>query len=412
VTITFYAQDGTDYAFPGITIAANDSVTYGNLDPTINPGGVGVPEGFTGSAVIQSDQPVVAIVNTMGTSGTNITAFGASSDSFSAGSDTIQLPLILKNVYGYSTWFNVQNASSSDVDVTITFNIGGTEVTEGPVTIGPGLSHTFDQTANTSLPDGAGAAEVSATGPVVATAVEVGPTTLFAYNGFTAGATNPMMPLVQENNYGYVTGIQIMNLGTEASTVEVSYTANTGMGDDFVEEKAIEPGASATFQMDYNGQPYLDGAFFIGSAQVTGNSASVPLVAVVNQLNAGDNKGAAYGGFDPNGASDTVNLPLIMDRVYGYFTGFSIVNAGASSTDVSLSCTGTEGAAYAASLGTVTLDPGGAFAPTQYNQIANLYVGSCTATASGGDTMILGIVNELGLGASGDAFLVYEGFNK
>lgn len=402
VAITFYKQDGNVEAeFTNITIAGNDSKTYGNLDTMVS-------DGFTGSAVVSSDKPVVAIVNTMG----NGTDYGASSDSFSEGANTVLLPLIMKGNWGYSTWFNVQNVSSTeDAVVNITYSDSGTASDEGPVTIKPGAAHTFVQDDNANLASGfSGAATVTSTGgAVVATVVEVGPTTLFAYNGFVSGATEPMMPLVQQNNWGYVTGIQIMNIGGVDTDVTVSYTASTGSNT--TETKTVAANGSATFDMG----GYLGGTgVFIGSGAVTANTASQDLVVVVNQLNAGANKGAAYNGFDPSNATSTVNLPLIMDRNWGYFTGFSIVNAGASGsgdTDVTFSCTGA-GAAYATSLGTVTLSPGAAFAPVQLNAIADGYTGSCTASASGGAAKILGIVNELNSGLGGDAFLVYEGFNN
>lgn len=398
ICITFYKQDGTVEAeFCDVIIAAGDSKTYGTLDDLVS-------DGFTGSAVISSDQPVVAIVNTMG----NGLDYGASSGSFSEGASEVRLPLIMKGNYGYSTWFNVQNSSSTDdAVVTITYSNGAIE---GPVTIKPGAAHTFVQDDNADLPDGfVGAATVTSTGgEIVATAVEVGPTTLFAYNGFVGGATLPSMPLVQQNNWDYVTGIQIMNIGTTTSTVTVSYTPSTAGSAD-TETKEIEPSASATFDM--NG--YLGGTeTFVGSAAVTVNTADQPLVVVVNQLNAGANKGAAYGGFDPASATDTANLPLIMDRNYNYFTGFNIVNAGTITTTVTFQCSGTDGADYASDLGSVDLGPGAAATFVQLDEIADGYVGSCTASATGGDAKILGIVNELNSVLGGDAFLVYEGFNK
>jgi len=139
------------------------------------------------------------------------------------------------------------------------------------------------------------------------------------------------------------------------------------------------------------------------------------LVVVANQLNAGANKGAAYYGFDPADATSTVNLPLIMDRNWDYFTGFSIVNAGAAgsgNTTVTFSCTGTGGAAYATSLGSASLAPGEAYSAVQLNEIADGYTGSCTASATGGAAQIMGVVNELNSVLGGDAFLVYEGFNN
>lgn len=397
VTITFYKQDGSVEAeYTDVTIPANDSKTYGTLDDLVS-------DGFTGSAVISSDQPVVAIVNTMG----NGTDFGASSDSFSEGASEVRLPLIMKGNYGYSTWYNVQNVGSEDAVVSVTYSDGSTEA---DVTIPPGAAHTYDQAG---LPDGfVGSATVTSTGgEIVATVVEVGPTTLFAYNGFVGGVTTPSMPLVQQNNYDYVTGIQIMNVGTLSTTVTVDYTAGAE-GSDNTETKDISPGASATFDMAVDGTPYLGGTeTFVGSAAVVSNTASQDLVVVVNQLNSGANKGAAYGGFDPDSATETVNLPLIMDRNYDYFTGFSIVNAGDTATDVTFTCTGEDGAAYATSLGTINLPAGGATAPVQLDSVADGYVGACTATAASGGK-ILGIVNELNAVATGDAFLVYEGFNK
>jgi len=397
IVITFYQQNGdVEAEFTDVTIPANDSITYGTLDTLVS-------DGFTGSAVISSDQPVVAIVNTMG----NGLDYGASSASFSEGAAEVRLPLLMKGNYGYSTWYNVQNVSDSeDAVVSVTYSNGSTEA---DVTIAPGAAHTYDQAG---LPDGfVGSATVTSTGgEIVATVVEVGPTTLFAYNGFVGGATNPSMPLVQQNNWGYVTGIQIMNVGTVSTTVTVDYTAGAE-GTDTTETKDIDPGSSATFDMAVGGVPYLDGTLFVGSAAVSANTASQDLVVVVNQLNSGANKGAAYGGFDVGNATDTVSLPLIMDRNYNYFTGFSIVNAGSAATSVTFECTGTDGATYAAGLGTINLPVGGATAQVQLDLVADGYVGSCTATAASGG-QILGIVNELNSTASGDAFLVYEGFNN
>jgi hypothetical protein len=146
----------------------------------------------------------------------------------------------------------------------------------------------------------------------------------------------------------------------------------------------------------------VDGATFVGSAAVTANSAGNDLNVIVNQLSASN--GEAYGGFDPAAATDTVVMPLIMDRNGGYFTGFNVQNVGSDSTTVN--CTFTD-STYTVS---ATLDAGEALSDLQGDKIASGYVGSATCVASGGtDNLIVGVVNELG--PSGDAFLVYEGIN-
>jgi len=127
----------------------------------------------------------------------------------------------------------------------------------------------------------------------------------------------------------------------------------------------------------------------------------------INQLNFGTNKGASYGSFDSAAATATVVVPLIMDRNYGYFTGFNVMNAG--SNDATVTCTFT---GSAVTVGPTLLTPGQALTHTQLNQIANNYVGAATCTATGTSPQIVGVVNELLNTGSSDTFLVYEGFNK
>ena len=391
IVVTYYNQDGSVATTHSDTIAADDSVTYGTVHPA---------DGFNGSVVISSDQPVVAISNLMGDG----LDFGSSYGGFSAGATSVNLPLIMRDNYGYSTWFNVQNTGSNAATVNISYSNGATE---GPVTVQPGAAYTFNQADNTDLPSGfSGSASVSSSEPVAVTVVETGATTLFAYNGFTSSATKLSMPLVQMFNWGYITGVQIMNTGSSATSVTLSYTPSTE-GTACTETKTIQPNKSETFVLDaFTASGGCGTATFVGSAEVTNNSANQPLVAIVNQLNSGDNKGAAYAAFDPSVATGTVNLPLIMDRNFGYFTGFSVANVGSSATTVTVTCSGSS---YSVS---DTLNPGEALSDVQLNKIADGYSGSCTAVASGGDEKIVAVVNELNSGLGGDAFLVYEGFSK
>jgi hypothetical protein len=213
------------------------------------------------------------------------------------------------------------------------------------------------------------------------------------------------MPLVNANNSGYFTGIQIQNMGPSSTNVTVSYTPGLA-GSPCLETQTIPSGDSRTFALTaFSASGVCGDQRFIGAAEVTANSANADLVAIVNQLNTGANKGAAYEGFDPTSATDTVVMPLIMDRNGGYYTGFSVANVGTSSTSVSCTFSGTSHTESA------TLAPGEAMTPIQGDQIANGYVGSATCTAGSGG-QIVGVVNELNPNLSGDAFLVYDAFNK
>ncbi len=405
VTITFYKQNGDiAYTISDDSIAGNDSKTYFPL-----PDGVG--SGFNGSVVISSGEPVASIANVLGDG----FEFGASYGGFEGGADEINLPLIMKGNAGqYDTWFNVQNAGASDVDVSVEY--AGTACSEDFAGLKPGAAHTFNQATNGCLPAGyVGAALVTASsgGSIVATVIETGNETLFAYNGFNSGSDMPVMPLAQFNNVGYHTGIQIQNTGGSATDVTVSYSPAAGSpGTACTETQTVAAGNSGTFGLfafsltsPVGSNTCNFGERFIGSASVTGNSAGNDLVAIVNQTNF-TNYGSSYGGFNVADATSNVTMPLIMDRNAGFYTGFNVMNVGDSATTVN--CTFSNDA-YTVN---ASVPAGGALNDLQLNKMSTVpYVGGGTCTASGGGS-IIAVVNELGNSTSADLLFTYEGFNQ
>lgn len=412
IELTFYNQDGTIDTQVTDTVGAGRSNTYFPIQAS---------SGFNGSVVISSDQSIAAIVNVVAD---NIT-FGASYGGFDTGAQSVSLPLIMKNNSGFSTWFNVQNTDTAN-DTTVTVNYAGTACSETK-TVKAGSAQTFDQSTNSCLPGtyvGAATATAAPGGSIVATAVEVGDTTLFAYNGFAAGgANNPVVPLVNANNSGYITGIQIQNVGNTDTSVTITYTpAGAGNGTACFETKNVPDGESRTFALyafTFTGDPQpgtdncAQNARFVGSASVTTNSTSQPLVGIVNQLNLGASKGSSYNAFNPTTATGTVVMPLIMDRNSGFYTGINVMNVGAVNTSVTCNYISTDGT-FSKSYTSSMLTPGAAF-----NQIHATYdfplkdkfVGSGTCTANAANGKIVAQVNELG-STSGDTLFTYEGFNN
>lgn len=387
VTITFYNQDGSINAtIPNDPIGANGSKTYFPL--------TAVSENFNGSVVITSDKQVASVSNILGNGG----AAAASYVAATTGNTTVLLPLLMKGNSGFNTWFNVQNTGTADANVTVNYSDG----TQASKVIKPGAAQTFDQALEAHTPK-VFSAVITSDQPVAATVVEESTKVMFAYSGVGAGSTNPVMPLINANNSGYQTGVQIQNAGNADTSVTVSYTPASA-GAACTETQSVPAGQSVTFALAAfaNGanSTCAGGAKFIGSAQVSANSASQPLVAIVNQLK-GSINGEAYGAFNPADATANVVMPLILDRRGGYFTGFNVMNVGTGNTSVS--CTFT-GSAYTV---TGTLAPGQALNDLQSNKIATNYAGSGTCTAPGGK--IVAVVNELGPSSTADQLLVYEG---
>lgn len=401
ITISYYAQGSSTPIDVPDTILPNRSKTYCPL--------TAVPDGFNGSVVISSNKKIAAIANVTGGSPA-WSSFDASYSGFTGGANTINLPLLMKGNYGYNTWFNVQNAGGSDVaNITINYS-DGTSRTDS---IGINQAKTFDQSSEShSLT--VFAARITSSQPIVVTVMEVGPTMLFGYNGFTTSVQQPVMPLVQANNYGYTSGVQIQNTGSTSTQVTVTYTPSLA-GTACTETKTIAGGASETFALNAwasndpnpSQNTCVNGQTFVGAAKVTTNSASQGLVAIVNQHNFSQNKGAAYGSFNPDAGSAIVVMPLIMDRNYGYFTGFNVMNAGTN--QVTVSCTFVNSSV---TVPPTVLQPGQALTHVQSGAIANGYVGAATCTATGTNPKIIGVVNELNSSGTTDTFLVYEAFNN
>lgn len=400
--VTFYDSAGTAQTY-NTSITAGSSVTLFPLPE--------VSAGFDGSAVISSDTPVAAIVNVVA----NGFDYGASYGGFDAGAEEVSLPLIMKNNGGFNTWFNVQNAGSADTTVTVEY--AGTSCQE-TATIKVGAAARFEQEDNACLGTKyVGAATVTAAsgGEIVASVMEVGETTLFAYNGFVDdGSTAPVIPLVNANNAGYETGIALQNVGSSSTTVTLTYTP-AGAGTACTETQTIAPSASANFAFtafatSVSGENCADGARFVGSATVTTNSADMPLVGIVNQLNLAAQKGSAYNAFDPSVATDTVVMPLIMDRNSGFFTGMNVMNVGTASAVTCTYVRASDNATIKTETSSV-LQNGEAFNVLHSNYLANAFVGSATCTADTAGGLLLAQVNELG-GGSGDQLFTYEGVNK
>lgn len=409
IVITYYNQNGTTNTTFNDTIAADGSNTYYPIHAS---------DGFNGSVVVSSDREIAAIVNLLGNGGT---FGGASYDSFSQGSASANIPLVLRKFYGIYTWFNVQNTGSVAADVTVTYVGSPAPTCTDTATIQPGAAATFAQATSSCLVDNfIGAATVATGGSdqtVAVAVVQHDSQSLLAYNGFTtAGSAEPVMPLVSHKFYDSRTAIQIQNTGLTATDVTVTYTPSSGFpGATCSETKTVPVGGSQNFGdsglFEASDSPCgpMSGTNptqygFVGSAKVTANTQSQNLVAIVNTLTSGTANAAAYSAFDASVATDKVSLPLIMDRNYGIFTGFSIANVGTQATNVACTFSGTS---YTVSQN--DLQSGAAATFVQLNEVANGYVGAATCTATGGDALIVGVVSELG--GQGDALLYYEGFN-
>lgn len=151
---------------------ANVTITYGDgtvKTTTIAPGAAdsrytpaeGLATGLLTGAKVESDQPVILLVN-------ESTAMNraASYSGFASGSETVRAPIVLKRYYDYNSSVTCQNLGTADTVMSIAYSgVAGT--TESPA-IEPDGIHMFYQRIDPLLSDGfIGSATVTADQPIV-----------------------------------------------------------------------------------------------------------------------------------------------------------------------------------------------------------------------------------------------------
>ena len=400
-----YIKGGTG-ADAGTEVTSTDTTIPGDTLIFYFP--VPVTGSFYGSVVISSDQPLAAISNILSSDYKTQASYVGTS----TGSQTVEIPLLDKGNSGWDSWFSVQNVGSSDATVTVNYPDCGTNQPAN-VIIKPGASLGFYQATETCHTKTIFPATITSTQPIAAVVVRETTKVMTAYTGFASSTTNPVMPLINSNNGGIQTGINIYNLTNNPTDITVSYTPSMA-GSACTETQNVAGKTMKTFALvafvnsTNPNETCANGVKFIGAAVVTGNSANALLTAVVTQFSPTD--GAMYGAFNPSNASAKVVFPTIFDRrgSQQIWTSLSVINVGSSATSVECTFTGTT---Y--KIGPQTLQPGEGLNDLQVNKIASNYLGGATCTATGGDQKIVGEVNVIAQSflRISDGFMIYEGIN-
>ncbi|MDY6993801.1 MAG: hypothetical protein SVR94_14530 [Pseudomonadota bacterium] len=393
-----------------------------------------ISSGFKGAMFISSSVPVASTSDIMGKNSSGATMNYASFVGVSAGSTKVFLPLLMDSNYGFNTYFSIQNTSGSNVDVSIEYSDG--TVVADILNLQPNAAVVVDNQEENHTAKKFSAI-LNATGDIAVTVVEWADGSngkqLFAFNGFSEnqGTTNPVISMVNQNNYGYWTSIPIQNLGSVDSVVTLTYKP-TKAGTECSETLTIPAGGLAefgafahVFTPQTPGTNCVRGQKFVGAAVVTGNSENVPLIGLMNQST------TLRGNYEKAGALMSINPALatseiVFPEAYQWFGGSSwwssitIVNmSGGTLAAGDISCRG---------IGTANSNPvdiswsnpsdlvnGSGWITDLYDDwgpLPNGFLGGiiCTSASSG---EIIGTLNNLGHTASAtlDSYTLYEGIN-
>ena len=277
ITFTFYPTSGSPISF-NRTLAANAGAS-------LHVGQTSELSGFSGqgSAVISSDQPIVATVvqlpqNASVRNRPLSNGFGSND-----GSNNVLIATVLKNTFNQTTKFSIQNADSTSVNVTLRFFPVGSAnpIHTETFSLSVGMARFFDAGTISQLGSNFnGSATIQASGKVVATAIEATTDSSYkvsAFEGVAQGSNTVYMPSAL-CNFGTTqqrTAYAVQNTSTsDAATVTVTYKDLNNITV-ATQTATIPAGAKNSFQTcSASGIP----SNFNGSATIT--STGAPIVAI------------------------------------------------------------------------------------------------------------------------------------
>ncbi len=425
ITITFYKQDGS------VAHSLTDTISAGGQKTWYLPDVPSLADGFIGSAVVSSDQPVAAIVNTqVPTTGTgtmeNPNRVGTSTGVLDTKvGPKAYVTQIMNAYYGWNSYLAVQNAGASNTTVTVHYyDDTGTEVDTETHLIPANASYVFRQELNGDLPSNfVGSAVIDGGGQDIAVVCNfysagTDHTTaqFHSYNGFTSGATKLYAPRVVKDYYNYQSGLKVQNI-SETSSTTITVTYHFG-GSTYVQTSpTIGPGQAWGPYLGSEGQvPELAGVSGSGSAVIESGGA---IVATINEDNRVDpaGRGVTYNAFLDGEQTSTVSFPQVTAEYYGYSSGVQIQNVGTASADLTVTYSGQ---APFAVMGIAPGESWSQFAPNATGMTPGHgnddYNGSVTVTSA---QDIVGIANlsfrqdvddRWGMNY-GDSFAAYNGIN-
>lgn len=270
VTVSFYASPTTitpvTVTRPSLPQGASTSLHLGSLTT--------IPAGFRGSAVMQSDQPLLATMVQLPQGTSPGTRNRPLSNGFSEGTNTVLIATVLKNTFDTNTIFSVQNIDGSARTLTFKFyNTSAVKVHEFSALVQPGAAYYVDAGQLAGL--GAsfnGSAVIESAGNIVGGAMELSTngSGASAFEGVGAGARTVYMPSALCNAFGANTAFAVQNTSlTTPTSVTVTYSNGR------TETKTIGAGAKQSFvACSAPGMP----AGFSGSAKI--ESTATDIIAI------------------------------------------------------------------------------------------------------------------------------------
>lgn len=274
VTVTITCSDGTVGTLSTTGLAEMASVTWALK--SVTPTGFSASTVCEGSAVIESTGEAIVAVNN-----NNKPLVGATNtfEGAASGSDTLYIPNLMKNYSGWNSALTIQKLTAGNTTVTVTYSDGDTDDTCALTDAAPSCKLIM---ANTHSIDGRFSAVVTTNGGdvlAVAGSTKSPQGWSGGTSGVAAGSAEVAVPNVSKAYYGWNSAINCQNIGSVATTLNVSYSGYEG---DAYDTASLAEGESVQIQV-------FNEAFLVapwqGGATIMANAAGAEIACTVGNSN-------------------------------------------------------------------------------------------------------------------------------
>jgi len=269
VVVKYTCENGTTAQSTKNGLAAGAAVHF-DLETSAPSGLPGV--GCTGSAVITSNQPVVVVDNQSSPVGAT-----QSFNAFDKGAAKVYVPALYNGYYTWNSSLSIVKIGSGTSNVTVKYSDSG----QSTCTLTDAKPSCLLYMPTVHPGKGGFAATITATGqPVVAIANAANPANQAqTYGGLSAGTKTVGLPTVMKGYYGWDTAFTCQNIGTVATSLNISYQNYAGNA---YNTNTLQPGQSV--QVYQPGETFLPNKY-AGGVTVTANASGAEIGCIVNQTN-------------------------------------------------------------------------------------------------------------------------------
>ncbi len=410
IAIAYYNAAGVLVETDTDNIAPNASKSY------YVPNVLSQPDGRY-SVVVSSDQELFALVNAVTASGAAPKV--AATHSGFTGSDVgspLYIPWVVCGYYNYNSMIAIQNAGSSDTNITVEFYQSGQSSPVRTYTfnnVRSGGAVFLDMTQSpykNDLNGFFGAVKISSTGnatPLAAVLNDTNPTGSFlrSYNAVLQGSQKLYAPQVTANYYGFSSGITLQNPNAVTVTAVISYYRSGETTPVVTQNVSVSANSAKPIYLpNVPGMP----SNFNGTAVI---EASAPIMGIANHDHVPAGPAASYNLIPVEKASTTLYMPQIVRAYYGFESGWQVYNIGPDNVNIAVTYFNTDGSTRATTTHSVPANS----ALTMYlgdsrgASLGTMFNGGAKVAVTSGDGKLVGIANFVSP-AGGDYQQVYNAF--